>query len=83
MTRKSAPQKGRFLQSAGSVAVEEADGVELVALVHVPVGVGDLLEGVADEGGDDGKVRALVNEQGDVGVSKSWNSIFDFNCTIS
>ena len=38
-------------------------------LVHVPVGVGDLLEGVADEGGDDGKVRALVDEQGDVGVA--------------
>ena len=69
VTRKSVPQKGRFLQSAGSVAVEEADGVDLVALVHVPVGVGDLLEGVADEGDDDGKARALVDEQGDVGVA--------------
>lgn len=34
------------------------------------VGVGHLLEGVADEGGYDGEVRAFVYEQGDIGVSE-------------
>lgn len=54
----------------GSVGVEEAGGVDLVALVHMSVGVGHLLEGVAYEGGYDGEVRAFVYEQGDIGVSE-------------
>lgn len=63
------PRRGRSGFRA-SVGVEEADGVDLVALVHMSVGVGHLLEGVADEGGDDGEVGALVDEQGDIGESE-------------
>lgn len=66
--RRKVPVAFGFLR--GSVGVEEADGVDLVALVHMSVGVGHLLEGVADEGGDDGEVGALVDEQGDIGVTK-------------
>lgn len=63
------PRRGRS-GFRTSVAIEEADGVDLVALVHMAVCVGDLLEGVADEGGDDDEVGTLVDEQGDIGVTK-------------
>ena len=64
----NAPHAMRKARSRSGV--EHAEHFCAVTLVEVCVSVGDLFQGVSDEVGDEGEVRALMHEQRDIRVAQ-------------